>query len=1132
MTPDPLPQDRGLIGLVTRRPVAVLMMVLAVATFGLVSLSKLPVTLLPDISYPTLTVRTEYQGAAPSEVEKLVTRRIEENLSVISNLVSYRSISRAGVSDVILDFEWETPMVFATQDVREKVDQLRPFLPQEVGQPLILRYDPTLDPVMRIALYDNSRDRGVDLFDIRRLAEEDLKRTLEGLPGVAAVRVRGGFEEEWRVELSESRLKDRGVQASQVSERIGLENANVASGVLRDGSRESLVRTLGELATIDELRELVVAHRGENAVMLKDLGRVYRANKERDIITRVGKRESVELEIFKEAGANIVELAKAIKLRLFGENFQKVLEDGVYKDENRKAESAPKRGGSERGGRGGRRGRGGPSRLFEVDKRPIASILAQNGLGIQVLSDQSTFIEASINDVRNAALFGAVLAIIVLFAFLRRAAPTLIISVAIPVSIVATFAPMYLGGVSLNIMSLGGLALGVGMLVDSAIVVLESITRKREQGLNIRPAAIAGTREVGLAVMASTLTTVAVFLPMVFVEGIAGEFFRDQALTVVFSLLASLVAALFFIPMLASRSIVKPKEESDRFSWLFLPLEFLGVVLRLIAKGLGLILSPLLYLFDKAWQGVEFVFRWLLWGSLKVRLLVVLLAIGLGALTWLQVRTLGIELVPKVHQGEFTIESSLDVGTPVATTDHRTREIATAARAALDRAGVELAGLSTSAGVPRDVIAKAGEGRHSSKVYVRLKSTKDIRGTEETAIAAIRRELRNVPGLADPVITRPSLFTTRTSLEVEILGPNLEDLKAASVLVEDAMRGLPELTDIQSTRGVGYPELVVTPNREMLTFYGFDARRIANLIREKVQGSVSTRISQGDRKIDVLVRTPRSEVSSADDLMNLHVPSATGEPVPISTLATVEQRPGPAEIRRVSGERAIIVSADVEGLDLGSAATMVEDTVQKLRRDNPSAFEEVVVRMGGQQEESKKSVQSMLLAGLIAVFLVYIVMASQFESLLHPLIILFTIPLALIGVVWVLKLLTIKVSVVVLIGIILLAGIVVNNAIVLVDHVNQLRRSGMDRDPALKQASAVRLRPIFMTTLTTVLGLVPLALGFGEGAEIRKPMAITVIAGLATSTLLTLVVIPVVYSLVCRKGPMRSTDREPAEQMA
>ena len=1187
------PSRSGFLWTIVRRPVAVLMVVIAVAVFGGVSLTRMQVNLLPDVSYPSLTVRTEYEGAAPIDVEKLITRKLEEQLAVISNLVSYRSISRAGVSDVILEFEWDTPMTFAMQDVREKVAQLKSQLPDRVSEPLLLRYDPTLDPIMRVAIYEpDHAEAGDHLFRLRRLAEEELKRKLETIPGVAAVRVRGGYEDEWRVELDEHLLKLHGVSASQVFDRIASENVNVAGGRIIDGDREILVRTVGEITSIQEIEDLAVDIREGRPIRIRDVGRVVADKKERDVITRIQGTESVELEIFKEAAANTVDLAAAVKTRLFGKDWEERLD--------RSGEFHPGKLGKdgEGGGRHGRHGRrrgggmhgggGGPGgeAIFKSQRRALAADLYQSGIHSRLLSDQSIFIRQSQDEVLEAGLMGAVLAILVLYAFLRRLSPTLIISVTIPVSVLATFTPLLLSGVTLNIMSLGGLALGIGMLVDSAIVVLESITRKREEGLDVEEAAVEGTRSVGMAVVASTLTTIAVFFPIVFVKGIAGEFFRDQSLAVVYSLMASLLAAIFFIPMLASRRVVLPGREAgglrERLRWLMrlapwsvahyltfqsvkaafakhgavaalllslieiavrLPLEFaartallalaplagLGIGLALLlARVFGLVSRPLLHLFDRSYRALEQGYDLLLRGALKARLLVVLVALASFAYAAWKYQDLGVELVPPVHQGEFTIESQLAVGTPLDTTDALGLQIQDAVLRALEREDIPLAGISSSAGVARDVIAKAGEGRHTSKVHVRLNADDDLEELEERAITAIRAELDDLPEIQELVFTRPTLFSQRMALEVEVIGADLERIGAVGDLVAERLRRIPGLRDVKSTHKAGHPELVIRPDRDQMAFYDLHPGDVAEIIRSKVQGAVSTRITLDDRKVDVLVRVPQDAVNERSEIMALRVNPLGKRPIPLSAVATVEQRPGPAEIRRVGGERAVVLSADVENIDLRTASRLVTEEVSRLRRERPEEFRDVIVRVAGQSEESERSLRSMLFAMAIAVFLVYVVMASQFESLVHPFVILFSIPLALVGVVIVLDVMVIKLSVVVLIGVILLAGIVVNNAIVLVDCVNQHRRAGLSRDAALQTAAGMRLRPILMTTATTVLGLLPMAIGLGQGTEIRAPMAITVIAGLTTSTLLTLVVIPVVYSFLAREGSLAPETVEAA----
>ncbi|MDP6775478.1 MAG: efflux RND transporter permease subunit, partial [Candidatus Latescibacteria bacterium] len=532
----------------TRRPVAIFMVVLAVAVFGYISYQQLPLTLMPDISYPTLTIRTDYPDTAPEEVENLISRPIEQRLGVVNNLVSITSISRAGMSDVILEFGWDTDMNDAVQTVRENLDRLR--LPRGVNKPLILRYDPTQDPIMRIAVYGDA-----DLFLLRRIAEEEIKQELEALKGVAAARVQGGLEEEIRVEISEHQLAVMGLSIANINRRLEEENVNLAGGSLLDGQTQYLVRTLNEFQTLQEIEDLVVGQKGGVEIRLKDVGEVVRTHKEREILTRVNGVESVEIEIYKEADANIVAAAQRVRDRIFGRPDQ--LEYVARLKAGEIGKKKPK-------------GRREQVRQF-VQLKEMTSYIAFSlpvGVEVDMLSDQSTFIERSLDEVKQTAAIGGILAILVLYIFLRNPAHTAIVGLSIPISVVATFAPMNIFHVSLNIMSLGGLALGIGMLVDNSIVVLESIFRCREEGDDLVSATIRGTGEVGGAVFASTLTTVAVFFPIVFVEGVAGQVFGDMALTVVFSLLASLGVALFFIPMLASRRVDlgdgRDGEEGDR----------------------------------------------------------------------------------------------------------------------------------------------------------------------------------------------------------------------------------------------------------------------------------------------------------------------------------------------------------------------------------------------------------------------------------------------------------------------------------------------------------------------------------------------------------------------------------------
>ncbi len=562
----------------TRRPVAILMVVLAVAVFGWVSYNRLALTLMPDMSYPSLTVRTEYAGSAPEEVETTISQRLEQELGIVAGLTSISSISKAGQSDVILEFGWETDMNVVASDIREKVDRVR--LPEDAERPILLRYDPTLDPILRLGLAGPQ-----SLYELRYISEYGIKRHLESLDGVAAVKVKGGLEELYLVAIDESRLSTLALDINQINQRLAQGNVNMPGGNLREGQTEYLIRTMNEFESLIEIEDLIVARQGGVDIRLRDIGTVSRYHKDREVITAVNGRESIELEIYKEADANIVEVARRVTDSIYGTEEQQAYvaklppgatgppepEVDPNKVEPPTREGRGEGGGRERGGRrqrggGGGGGASGRGDSFGEARRAEAARVAEYlqmtdfvayqlpaNADIQTLADQSIFIRNSINEVKNNAIFGAIIAVIVLFVFLRNLVQTLIIGVCIPISIIATFAPMFISDVSLNIISLGGLALGVGMLVDNAIVVLESIFRCREEGDELSTAVVRGVSEVGMAVIASTATTVAVFFPIVFVEGVAGQVFGDMALTVVFSLLASLLAALFFIPMLASR---------------------------------------------------------------------------------------------------------------------------------------------------------------------------------------------------------------------------------------------------------------------------------------------------------------------------------------------------------------------------------------------------------------------------------------------------------------------------------------------------------------------------------------------------------------------------------------------------
>jgi HAE1 family hydrophobic/amphiphilic exporter-1 len=1033
------------------------MFTVAVVLFGMVSLSRLKVNLLPDISYPTVTVRTELTGGAPADVENLITKPIEEAVGVIRNVRQVRSVSRSGQSDVTLEFSWGTDMDIAGVDVREKVDVLN--LPLEASRPLLLRFDPSSEPIMRLGLLQEEQGEA-GLKAMRRLAEDRIKNDLEAEEGTAAVKVSGGLEDEIQIRVDQQKLSQLGISIETIASRIRAENVNLSGGRLEEGSQRFLVRTINEFQTVEEFAGAIVAKVADRPVYLRDVATVTRGHKDREAITRVNGRESVELAVYKEGDANTVQVAKRIESRL--ENLRETLPEGV-----------------------------------ELVK----------------IYDQSKFISAAIQQVTSAAFVGGILAIIVLYGFLRDSRATTIIAVSIPVSVIGTFLLMYTNDISLNIMSLGGVALAVGMLVDNAIVVLENIVRKREQGESILDAARNGTAEVSTAVIASTLTTIAVFFPMVFISGIAGQLFRDQALTVTFALVFSLIVALTLIPMLAALGTGARYEESGddsppgRFTRaVAFVVRMFGAVFAGVAWLFRIILwvpSRLLQVFFRV---VSNAYDPLLHWSLQHRAAVIGGAAAIFVATLALVPRLGTELIPQLSQGEFELDVRLPPGSPLAETD---RVIQTAQAIAGDIDDVELSYSVAGTGNRLDA-NPIDAGENTGTLSLTLKPGSG-RAEEAGAIAALREELATLPGVQYE-FSRPTLMSVASPLQIEIAGFDLKALETANRAVMNGLAGSDRFTDLKTTIELGNPEIQIIFDQERAAALGLAVRDIADRVVANVRGELATRYTWRDKKIDVLVRSVDTRKASIEDIRKLIVNPASERPVTLDAVADISVARGPSEIRRVAQERVAIISANIAYGDLGAAAAEANSIIGRTALPDG-----VTAMVSGQNEEMQASFRSMQFALLLAIFLVYLVMASQFESLVHPFVILFTIPLALVGAVLALFITGTTVNVVAFIGVIMLAGIVVNNAIVLVDLINQLQARGVEKTRAIIEAGNARLRPILMTTLTTALGLLPMAIGFGEGSEVRTPMAITVIGGLLVSTVLTLVVIPVVYSLLDRK---------------
>jgi HAE1 family hydrophobic/amphiphilic exporter-1 len=1083
-------------------PVTVSMATLAATVFGLVALSRLDVQLLPDIRYPSLTIQTEYPNTAPVDVENLVTRPLEEAVGVVPGLRKVHSISQAGISQITLEFDWETGMDYAALDVREKIDLVT--LPEEALPPALLKYDPALDPILRIGLFGSA-----PLVQLRGTADEILKRELETIQGVAAAKVTGGLEEEIRVAVDEARLAGLGVSLEDVTRALREENVNASGGRLRDRNAEYLVRTLSRFTHLEDIENVIVGQREGQPIRLADVAEIHRGHRDRTTITHVDGRESVEIAVYKEGDENVVAVAA---------NVREVLE------------------------------------ALEED--------LPETMKLDVLFDQSVFIEGAVREVRDNAIAGGILSILIIFLCLRDLRSTIIIGLSIPVSIVATLVLMYMRDVSLNIMSLGGLAVGVGIFVDSSIVVLESIHRKRMSRRAKGGAepddplddVVRGTSEVGGAIAGSTLTTIAVFLPIVFVvEGISGQIFGDQALTVTFSLLVSLVVALTVTPMLAALGLRRgssarpgrvPDDAAGPRSWKdFVPagrtprflraaLPFLMVAVpagvmhggAAAARGLGRAvhwsLGPAAKLFDRAYLPSETLYGRVLRRSLQRRGLVLTAVAVLVLSSAALLGSLGADLVPALAQGEFTLDLELPEGTPLGQTD---RVVGDLGRGIRRIEGVSL--VAAGVGVSREGETSVAR-RKENRAELRVRLDDSSREEEARIIEEARTLVAAHPDL-EMKVRRPSLFTFNTPIEVDVYGTDLDAMMQTANRVEQTIAGVPGVRDVRVLLVPGSPEIRITFDREKLNRLGLRLSEVATTVQGKVRGTVATRFRDQDRHIDIRVLNAEEERTTLAAVRDLIIAERDGVPIRLASVADFATETGPAEIhrlgnRRLVNRRAAFVTANLAGRDLASATTEIEERLAGVPLPANTSVE-----LGGQNEEFHRSYRSLQLAAILAVFLVYLVMAAQFESLLYPFLILFTVPMAVMGAVVGLWITRTPLSVVAGIGGIMLAGIVVNNGIILVDRINQMRRR-LPLGQAVMTSAEERYRPIFMTTSTTILGLVPMALGIGEGAELRAPLAITVIFGLTIATGLTLIVVPVLYTLFTPGGG----DLFPAEKRA
>ncbi len=1010
-----------------KRPVTILMVTFIVILLGGVSLSRLPIDLYPEIEVPVAIVSTEYSGVGPQEIEELLTKPIEESIATVDNIEKISSTSSEGNSLVIAEFNFGTDMDFAALEMREKVDMVKGYLPNDASNPLVFKIDPNSMPIIQASISD-----GKDLARLQTFAEDEIKPKIERLEGVASVEILGGYEEEVEVKIDQQKMLGYGLSIDYISGMIASENLNLPGGEVAKGKQELTVRTMGEFETTDDIKRLPLTLPKGGIVYLGDIADVTLKSKDTSTISRTNGKQSISISVQKQSGTNTVMVANKVN---------KELEKIKNKNDN---------------------------------------------IEIKTIFDQSEYIQDSIDNVIRNAVIGAILAVLILYLFLRNLRTTFIIGTAIPISVIATFILIYFNDITLNMMTLGGLALGVGMLVDNAIVVLENIYRFRQNDYSRKEAAVKGASQVGMAVTASTLTTVAVFLPIVFVEGITSILFKEFALTVTMSLAASLIVSLTLIPMLSSKLLKVDKMQGKKH------------------KGKFKFFSKLYDLFDKVFGKIENIYKRLLKFGLRHRKTVVGIALVIFISSAVLVGSVGAEFFPKMDEGEFTINISLPEGSQL----EETSDVATEIEGILG--GIKEIDTVFSNVGSSGMFSIGSAGTNAATITVALKDLDQRDRSTDLVADEVRGLVKNIPGAEIGIEVSSSGMGGggNAPISISIKGDDLDKLKEVGDDFVDIVESVKGTREVSSSMEKGIPEVRVKINRKNASQYGLNAAQIAQSIKGIVSGKTATRYKYAGDEIDVVVKGDETFKSSITNLKQLPIKAPAGMNIPLGQIADVSIERGPVVVNRNSQSRVVTVTSQILGRDLKS---ITDDIEAKFEQYNlPSGY---TYEMGGERQDLQEAFSGLSTALILAVLLVYMILASQFESLLHPFTIMLSVPLAFAGGAIGLFITNRALSVPALIGVIMLAGIVVNNAIVLVDYINTRRENGEERWDAIVNAGPIRLRPILMTTLTTVLGLFPLALGLGEGTEAQAPMATVVIGGLLLSTLLTLVFIPVVYTI-------------------
>jgi len=998
------------------RKVAITMLILIIVVLAFISFSRIGLGLFPDIEFPIVSVIITYPGASPEEIENSVTKFLEDAVSTVSGVKSIESFAQEGLSAVMVEFEWGTNLDFAAQDIRDRLAMYEGYLPQDAGNPVVLKFDVSMMPIVVYGVV------GGDTKELRKTLEDVVKERLERMDGVASCMIFGGKIREILVSVDKKKLESYNIPLAQVSAFLRAEDLNISGGRLKKGYREYLVRTVSEYRDLDDIRNCVVGYtKVGTPIYLRDVAEVTDVHRELRDIERIDLKEGVMMAVSKSSGANPLTVSKRIE-----------------------------------------------KELGKLEK------FLPGGIEFYPLFSQGEIVEKVVKRTTSNIAWGGLLAILAIFLFLRNWRPTLIIGIAIPFSLITAFIAIHFAGYTLNLMTLGGLALGVGMLVDNAIVVIENIFRHIEEGKMRKIASRIGAEEVTRAIAASTITTVVVFLPLFYAGGIAGKISRGLALTVAFALCASLLVALTIIPMIASMLFKKERFRPTRFERI------------------------------RKW------YKSVLGFSLGHRKKVIITTGGIFVFTIILVFIIGGEFMPKMDQHFLMMMVRMPPGTNLEETDRVVKQIE---ETAIKLDGVRDVGVIVGLGEMGEFDAAYGTGPsdvNEAEVWVRLENRNKRRSSEEI-VNELRSNIPNLHGVKVEFIDPGEMMLGGGEIkpvDIKIFGLDLDSLKSISERVVSRIEGVEGIEDVENSMKAGKPEWKVNIDRELLSNFGLTSFEVANAIKGAMRGVVATKLRKGGEETDVRVKFKSEDVAKFEDIRNLPIITRTGTKILLKQVAEVEHAIGPVKIEREGNFRKASVTANVIGRDLRSAMGDVRKALNDLSL--PQGY---FIEFGGEYKEMVSAFKTLGYAFALAIVLVYMVMAVAFESLVHPLVIMFTVPLSWIGAILLLLLSGKTISLVSGIGILILAGIAVNNGIVMVDFINRLRKKGMDRKSAIINGASIRLRPILITAITTILGMLPMVLSKTEGSEMRAPIAITVIGGLLASTLLTLVVIPVVYTI-------------------